>query len=44
MATLTMFVKLGEPASHHWRTLDAAKHLIEDTKFQDGIILPKVTT
>ena len=44
-ATLTMLFKLAESASHHWRTLDAAKHLIEvakDTKFQDGIILPKV--
>ena len=44
-ATLTMLFKLAESASHHWRTLDAAMHLIEvakDTKFQDGIILPKV--
>ena len=40
-----MLFKLAESASHHWRTLDAAMHLIEvakDTKFQDGIILPKV--
>ena len=44
-ATLAMLFKLAESASHHWRTLDAAMHLIEvsnDTKFQDGIILPKV--
>ena len=44
-ATLTMLFKLAESASQHWRTLDAARHLIEvakDTKFQDGIILPKV--
>ena len=44
-ATLTRLFKLAESASHHWRTLDAAKHLIEvaqDTKFQDGLSLPKV--
>ena len=44
-ATLTMLFKLAESASHHWRILDAATHLIEvanDTKFQDGIVLPKV--
>ena len=40
-----MLFKLAESASHHWRTLDAAMHLIEvakDTKFQDASILPKI--
>lgn len=43
--TLTMLFKLAESASHHWRTLTAALHLLEvakGTEFQCGIILPKV--